>query len=91
MYKIILSKDAEVELYNIWWYIAEDNLFYAQEILNKIDNSINMIAEFPFLWKEIEWWVRRIVETRYKFKIVYIVRGKSIYIVSIFKYKNIWE
>lgn len=91
MYKIEFSNEASSEYIQIWEYIAEDNLFYAYEVLNKIDSSIDTILLFPFLWKEIEKDIRRIIEPKYKFKIVYTIRWNTIYIISIFKYKNLWE
>jgi len=91
MYKIIFYNDAFLNYHEIWQYIAQDNLYYANEVLDKIDSSIDKIIMFPFIWEEIESWIRRIVEPKYKFKIVYEVKWKIIYIISIFKYKNIWE
>jgi plasmid stabilization system protein ParE len=85
------SKEASFDYITIWEYIAKDNLFYANEVLNKIDSSIETILDFPFIWKEIENWLRIIIEPIYKYKIVYEVRKEIIYIVSIFKYKNLWE
>lgn len=91
MFRALFSKKSSLEYFEIWEYIALDNLFYANEVLNKIDNSINTILEFPFIWKEIDSWIRMIVEPTYKFKIVYEVRKDTIYILSVFKYKNSWE
>ena len=86
MGEIRTHKDLE-----IWKYIAQDNLYYANEVLNKIDSSINTIANFPFIWKEMKNWLRLIVEPTYKFKIIYDIKKDFIYIISIFKYKNMWE
>ncbi len=91
MFSLNFSKEASLEYLNIWEYIAKDNLFYVNEILNKIDSSIDTILIFPYIWKEIENWLKIIVEPIYKYKIVYEVREDIIYIVSIFKYKNILE
>jgi plasmid stabilization system protein ParE len=91
MLRVEFSKKASLEYFEIWEYIAKDNLFYANDVLNKIDNSIDTILEFPFIWKEIDSWIRMIVEPTYKFKIVYEVRNDCIYILSVFKYKNSWE
>jgi len=91
MLRVQFSKKASLEYFEIWEYIAKDNLFYSNEVLNKIDNSIDIILQFPFIWKEIDSWIRIVVEPNYKFKIVYEVRNNYIYILSIFKYKNSWE
>ena len=91
MFRIKFSKEADLEYLQIWQYIAQDNLFYANEVLNKIDSSIETILQFPFIWVEIEKWLRRVIEPIYKYKIVYQIIWNIIYIVSIFKYKNMWE
>ena len=43
MYNVKFFKRAKEQYINIWKYIAEDNLFYANEVLNKIDDSIETI------------------------------------------------
>ncbi len=91
MYKIEFTDEANFEYLQIWQYIAQDNLFYANEVLNKIDHSINMISIFPFLGKIIKNDIRKIVEPKYKFTIVYKIDLNVIFILSIFKYKNLWE
>lgn len=91
MLRVEFSKKANLEYFEIWEYIAQDNLFYSNEVLNRIDNSINTILEFPFIWKEIDSWIRMIIEPTYRFKIVYEIRKNYIYILSVFKYKNSWE
>ena len=91
MLRVEFSKEANLEYIGIWEYIASDNLFFANEVLNKIDSSIETILMFPMIWKEIENDVRLIVEPIYKYKIVYEIRVDNIYILSIFKYKNSWK
>lgn len=91
MLKIEFSNKASIEYLEIWEFIAKDNLFYANEVLNKIDNSIDTILEFLFIWKEIDTWIRMIVEPTYRFKIIYEIKNDYIYILSVFKYKNSWE
>lgn len=91
MYKVIFFNDAKLDYIQIWKYIAQENLFYANEVLDKIDKSIDTICLFPLIWTDIGNNIRSIVEPKYKFKIVYEVRWDIIYIYSIFKYKNLWE
>ena len=91
MPRVEFSKKASLEYFTIGEYIAKDNLFYANEVLNKIDKSIDTILLFPFIWNEIDLWIRMIVEPTYKFKIVYEIRKDYIYVLSVFKYKNSWE
>ena len=90
MFNVIFYDDAKSDYLNIWKYIAIDNLYYANKVLNKIDKSIETICLFPFIWKDMWNNNRLIVEPTYKFKIVYKVKWNIIYIISIFKYKNLF-
>jgi len=92
MYRIVFSKQAEKEYQEIAAYIAQDNLFYALEVLEKIDKCIDVLIDFPNIGKKIQSsWIRIIVEPRYRFKIVYQIQKDFIHIISVFKYKNTWE
>ena len=91
MFKVIFYKKAKIQYLSIWEYIAQDNLFYANEVLSKIDKSIEILKIYPFIWRELSNIYRAIIEPKYKFKIVYRVNNNTIYIVSVFKYKNSWE
>ena len=91
MYRKEFYNKAFLEYYEIWAYIWDDNPFYANKVLNSIDETINTILVFPFIWKQLNKNHRVIVEPQYKYKIVYKVEIETIYIISIFKYKNIWE
>ncbi len=90
MYKIEFYDEANFDYDSIWNYIAQDNLFYANEVLNKIDKSIDILIDFPFIWKDIDWIHRQIVEPNYKFKIVYKLIKKTIFIISIFREQDKW-
>lgn len=92
MHNILYSQSAREDLENIYWFIAQDNVFYAQDVIDKIDSSIQRLAHFPFLGtriKQSEYFL--IVEPRYRFKIVYRVTADVIQIFSIFKYQDIWN
>ena len=91
MYKLKFFKKAKQQYINIWKYIAQDNLFYANEVLNRIDYSINTILEFPNIWTKIDDIYRKIVEPNYKFKIVYKIKIDTIYIVWIYREQNSWN
>ncbi|MDP2090888.1 MAG: type II toxin-antitoxin system RelE/ParE family toxin [Candidatus Gracilibacteria bacterium] len=90
MFNVEFSNEANLEYISIGEYIAKDNLFFANEVLNRIDSSIETILMFPMIGKEIDKGIRMIVEPIYKYKIVYEVRIDTIYVLSIFKYKNTW-
>ena len=91
VYKVEFYRKAKIEYNEIWKYIAQDNLFYANEVLDHIDKSIVTICIFPLIWKDVWEWLRLIVEPKYKYNVVYRVIWEKIYIVSVFKYKNSWE
>lgn len=88
MHNISYSKDSIRELNEISWYISIDNPFQAKIVLENIYSNIDYLAVFPFIWKEIKNWYRELVEANYKFKIVYKIQNKTVYIISIFKYKD---
>lgn len=91
MFREIFAEKALREYEEIFAYISEDNLFYANKVLNSIDETIDTILEFPYIWKQLNKIHRIIIEPQYKYKIVYRIYEDIIYIVSIFKYKNDWE
>ena len=91
MHKLKFFKKATQQYINIWKYIAQDNLFYANEVLNKIDYCINTILEFPNIGTKIDDIYRKIVEPNYKFKIVYKIKIDTIYIIWIYREQNSWE
>jgi hypothetical protein len=91
MYKVEFYKKAKFQYLWIWEYIARDNPFYANEVLDKIDHSIEIILIFPFIWKEIRSWYRQIVEPNYKFKIIYKVKWDTIYIVWLYREQKNWN
>ncbi len=90
MYKIIYSLTAEDELATIYNYIAADNPFYAEDVLDRIRRSIDFLKQFPNIWTHIWWDIRYIVEPKYKFKIVYRYDATGIAIISIYKYRENW-
>jgi hypothetical protein len=49
MLKVKLSDEAALEYLQIGQFIAEDNIYYSHEVLNKIDNSIDVISKYPFI------------------------------------------
>jgi plasmid stabilization system protein ParE len=90
MYKIIFLDEASYDYIWIWEFIALDNLFYSKEVLDKIDKSIDILSDFPLIWKDLDWVYRQIVEPNYKFKIVYKIDNETIYIVAIYREQEKW-
>ncbi len=91
MYKIFFTPHSEEDLQNIYTYIADDNAFYAEDVLVKIHKSIDFLKIFPMIWTIFEDDLRYIVEPKYRFKIIYRIKDESIEILSVFKYKENWK
>jgi len=89
MYIIKYSKIASIELGWIYSYIAEDNNYFAIKVVQHIFKTIKYLNDFPFMWKPF-WSYRELIETKYKFRIIYKIdeKQKVIQIISIFKNKN---
>jgi mRNA-degrading endonuclease RelE of RelBE toxin-antitoxin system len=86
MYKIKVTKTAEENLDFIKSYIWD----YSKTVIKNIFLSIWHLAFFPKLWFEIEDWFRELIDSKYKFRIIYKINQEKniIYIISIFKNKN---
>lgn len=67
MLKVKFLQNALEDYVNIGKFIAKDNLFYANEVLNKLESSINLLETFPLIWKVRKDWLREIVEPQYRF------------------------
>lgn len=49
MFKVKFYRKAKYQYTKIWEYIAQDNLFYANEVLKKIDTSIITITKYCYI------------------------------------------
>lgn len=47
MLKILKSPQAENDLDEIWWYIAQDNPDNADKLLDEIEETSRKLAQFP--------------------------------------------
>ena len=91
MRKIFFTPLAIEHLQSIYEYIAEDNQYYAEEVLQKIHHSIDFLEHFPLIWTVIEGDTRYLVEPKYRDKVIYRVYAETIEIVSISKYREKWQ
>ncbi|EKD30389.1 MAG: hypothetical protein ACD_78C00070G0005 [uncultured bacterium (gcode 4)] len=91
MYKIKILSRAIDSITSIVDYIAKDNLFYANQVQDYIYKSIRLLEEYPFIWPELDKKYRSIVESKYKFKIVYRISGKTVFIVWIYREQKSWK
>jgi toxin ParE1/3/4 len=46
---IVKRPQAEVDLDEIWWYIAQDNPAAADRMLDRIEERCNALAQFPLM------------------------------------------
>lgn len=81
MYKIKVLNRAINSITSIVDYIAKDNVFYANQVQDYIYKSIRLLEEYPFIGTTINETYRSVVESKYKFKIVYRINGKTVFIV----------
>jgi plasmid stabilization system protein ParE len=91
MLKIIYTKKFQKDLLEIQNFIWEDSVFYSLKVLNNIKSTIEILKNFPKVGMLIENETRFIIENNYKYKIVYELKWKNIYILAVYKYKNSWE
>lgn len=91
MYKVKIQKRAIDSITKTIEYISTDNIFYANQVQEYIYKSIKLLEGFPFLWASIENnWYRKIVEPKYKFKIIYKIKWNIIYVVWVYREQKSW-
>lgn len=90
MFRIVYSKKVVNDLKWISMFISLDNPVYSIKTIASILKTIDLLNDFPFLWKEIDINLRELVENKYKYKIVYEIKNKKIIILSVCKFKNKW-
>lgn len=90
MYKIIYRKQAKEDFQDIFSFIAKDSPEYAGKVIFKIKNTIGNLWYFPYLWKKYGKTNRMIINSKYKYKIMYMIENENIYILTIFKFQNIY-
>ncbi len=85
------TPEAKRNLSEIQFYIFQDNPYYSIKVLKSIENTINFLKDFPYLWVWVNSILRKIIETKYKYTIFYKVneKNKTIEIISISKFKNL--
>ena len=93
MHNIIFSKESKKHLNDIYQYIAQDDEFFANKVVDNIIWIISsMVSHFPSIWQRIsiiKWKeFRQIVESTFRYKILYEVQTERIIIHAIGKYNN---
>jgi plasmid stabilization system protein ParE len=90
MYKIEFSYNSRKNFWDIFLFIATDNPLIGIEVQNNIKNTISYLKDYPYIWTKYKSNLRKLVNSKYKFVIIYKINeiNKTIIIVSIFKYTN---
>ena len=88
MHKIVYLESALLDLEEIYSYILDDNNYYALKVILNIKNTVKYLESFPYIWSIIRNELRLLVESKYKYKVVYKINWNTIEVVSIFKNQN---
>src|ERR1017187_1209665 len=87
-YKIVWDPKAELQLVDIWLYIAHESVKYANELSNDIKRSTERLITNPFLGQEEGLLKNKKVSYRYlvysHYKIIYRIFEDKIFITTIF-------
>jgi plasmid stabilization system protein ParE len=89
MYKLIYTQDFSNELRQIEQYIAVDNPLSALLAVRSILSSVLLLQKFPGIWKQYSTSFRMLVENQYKYRIIYRIEERNIYLMWVSKYKYI--
>ena len=90
MSKIIFTRESKFDLEEIKDYIWQDNPVIAKKVVDIIINLIINLSTFPKLWHMIDWTnFREIIEPIYNYNIRYEIIDDAVYIIAIYKFKNV--
>ncbi len=86
MHNISYTHQAQKDLHHIYDYIAQDNDFYAEKVVQHIVWFINgMLATFPHIGQHIDNNLHDITEPTFKYKIIYTISDDTITIIGVYK------
>ena len=92
--EIIVTPTAEHDIQNIFDYIAQDNPFKAQELINKFEKKFDTLSVFPDSGVKKPYFVSRDVRMAVAaghYLIVYSVKNNVLYIQRVLTgYQNIF-
>lgn len=90
MYKIEFSLVSREHMLSIRKFIAKDNPFYAEKVMESLMATCMQLSYFPRMGEEVSGeFHRMIVEPAFRYKITYLIQDKTVVIVSISKYQDI--
>jgi len=91
--RIIYSKQAKAQLFEIKSYISQDNKQTATHFLSKIKKKIEILADFPHIGKVNSTFdlynIRDLVIQKYK--VIYKINTQNIIILAIYRQVNFDE
>ncbi len=90
MHNIFYTPQAQKDLADIHTFITNDDPQIAIKVIETIFFYINNLSLFPHIGKQShsQLWCREIIEPTFRYRIIYEYNGTDIWILSIFKYKN---
>ncbi len=88
MFNIYYTPESEDNLAEVFTFISWDNVFYAVKVIASIKTTIDILKIFPLSWQSIDTSRRMVVDSKYRYKIIYTVKNSNVYILSISKYKS---
>jgi len=86
--KIVYSKQAKEQLFNIKSYIAQDNKRASLKYLSKIKDKIEILKDYPYIGKVNTTMNLKSIRdfVVFGYKIIYKINIKTIMILAIYKY-----
>jgi toxin ParE1/3/4 len=55
MSRLLRTDDARDDLTAIWLYVAQDNLSAADQLIDKIEHTLNLLAALPLLGEAVDY------------------------------------
>ena len=91
MFQVKYKISSKIDIREIFNYIKIDNPYYAEKVIHTLITFINNnLSIFPNLWKDKWLGLREIIEPTFKYRIIYKIKWNDVFIVSIFKNKNLY-
>lgn len=88
MYKIKITRKANDNISNIHSYIAQDNIEIADMVIERFYSIFDYLCIFPKLWKIQKDDFREIIDSKYKYRILYKIIESKKEIIIYFIFNN---
>ena len=83
MYNIEYLDEAEDDLESMYAFISKDSIENAITVLLHIKSTIEILRDFPNIWVPDVWGTRKIVDSKYRYRIYYIFENGVIYLKTV--------